>query len=36
MAERESLIEAQKQIESPLNIAAIHIPPIEPPNQGQD
>jgi hypothetical protein len=32
--ERESLVETQKQLEEPLHIAAIHIPPLEPPDQG--
>jgi hypothetical protein len=33
-SERQSLIEAQKQIDAPLSIAAIQIPPLEPPQKG--
>jgi hypothetical protein len=32
--ERQSLIEANKQSEAPLRIAAIHIPPLEAPDKG--
>ena len=33
-AERKALIEAQKRFDAPLSIAAIQIPPIEPPQEG--
>jgi hypothetical protein len=32
--ERRALIESQKQLDVPLNIAAIQIPPLEPPDTG--
>jgi hypothetical protein len=32
--ERQSLIEANKQVDTPLKIAAIHIPPLETPDKG--
>lgn len=34
--ERESLVEVQKQLEEPLHIAAIHIPLLEPPDEGNN
>jgi hypothetical protein len=35
-AERKDLIEAQKQFDAPLSIAAIQIPPLEPPQEGKN
>jgi hypothetical protein len=32
---REALVQAQSQDDSPVRIAAIHIPPLEPPDSGQ-
>jgi hypothetical protein len=32
---REALVEAQSLDASPVRIAEIHIPPLEPPDQGQ-
>jgi len=34
--QRETVVEAQKQDNEPLSIAAIHIPPIEPPEEGKN
>ncbi len=33
---RQALVEAQSQVDAPLHIAAIVIPPLEPPDEGQD
>jgi len=33
--ERKAVVEAQQQIETPISVAAIHIPPLESPDKGQ-
>jgi hypothetical protein len=34
--ERQALLDAQKQMDKPLTIAAIRIPPLEPPDKGEN